>query len=162
MSRDGPASNSLSRRLSAKLEADRKLIEELTLHEHRKLAQNFLDASKAELDTIRSAIQDQSRTTAQALHTMLRWPLWTAAVCTVIVLSALTLLWAMTWWLRQDLAEIRTVTLQERQALTNLRDQTGGVRVMRNDKGLFLILPKGAETGWKCADEPCVKMPAGK
>ncbi|PYE84198.1 hypothetical protein C7477_1515 [Phyllobacterium leguminum] len=160
MSRGGPTSSTLSERLSAKLEADRKQIEELTLSEHRKLAQSFLAASRDELATIKNAIHEQSLSTMQNMRVMLRWPLWTAAGCIVIVLTSLALLLVGTWWMRQDLAETRRAIIGERQALSSLRAQTGGVKVTTSDKGTFLVLPKGAETGWTCDETPCVKIPA--
>lgn len=161
MNKTGQSASSLSERLSAKLEQDRKQIEELTLSEHKKLAENFLNASKAEFDTIRSAIQEQSKTTAQTLGVMLRWPLWTAAGCIVIVLTALVTLWAGTTWGRSELSEIRAVTATERQTLLQLQNQTGQIRIINSEKGTFLILPKSAENGWTCGESktPCIKLP---
>lgn len=160
MSRDGPASSTLSERLAAKLEADRKQVEELTLSEHRKLAQSFLDASKAELDTIRNAIHEQSLTTVQTLREMLRWPLWTAAGCIVIVIMSLALLWVGTWWIRSDLVELRSAVRSERQALSDLERQTHGIRFTASDKGTFLVLPPSADatTQYTCGNRTCLRI----
>jgi hypothetical protein len=160
MSRDGPASSTLSERLAAKLEADRQQVEELTLSEHRKLAQSFLDASKAELDTIRNAIHAQSLTTVQSVRVLLRWPLWTAASCIVMVIASLALLWAGTWWTRNDLEQLRSAVMSERQALTDLTSQTHGIRFTASDKGTFLVLPASADatTQYTCGNRTCIRV----
>lgn len=160
MNRGGPASSTLSERLAAKLEADRKQVEELTLSEHRKLAQSFLDASKAELATIRSAIQGESLTTVQTLRAMLRWPLWTASCCIVTVIMSLTLLWVGTWWMRQDLAETRSAITTERQVLSSLQEQTGGVRIVKAENGMFVVLPRGIDASktFRCNEQDCIRI----
>lgn len=160
MSRDGPASSTLSERLAAKLEQDRRQVEELTLSEHRKLAQSFLDASKLEFDTIQHAILAQSLVTRQSLREMLRWPLWTAAGCLVIVLTSLMLLWAGSWWFRQELSELRTEVRSERRVLDELRKETHGLSFTRAETGTFLSLPAGTDLAqtYRCGELSCIKL----
>lgn len=160
MSRAGPASSSLSERLAAKLEADRKQVEELTMNEHRKLAQSFLDASRAELGTMQSAIHAQSLSTVRSMRAMLHWPLWTAAGCLVTVMASLALLWAGTWWMRSDLEQLRIAVRSESQALSDLNSKTHGIQFTASDRGTFLVLPTTADatTQYRCGDRTCIRI----
>nr|CRY96122.1 hypothetical protein [uncultured prokaryote] len=160
MSKAGQGGSSLNERLALKLEEDRKQIEAMLLSEHRKLGQSLLDASQAEFSTIQNVIHAQSQRTVQSMRVMLRWPLWTATGCLAIVLTSLALLWAVTWWLREDLAGIRTATISERQALADLEAQTNKLRVTTSKEGTFLVLPEGIDASqiWTCGKQPCLRI----
>lgn len=173
MSRAGPGTttdrrdtgaNSLRERLAAKLEADRKEIEALTLSEHRKLAESFLAASKAEFATIESDLRHQTtgltRTLQGSLGEVLRWPLWTAAGCVVTVMASLGLLWAGTWWLRSDLNELRQQTAAEEATLLQLKAQTGGLRIVTARDGVYVVLPSGTDVTklYTCGPLQCLKI----
>lgn len=162
MSSTGRAPSSLSARLTTKLSQDRQQIEELTLAEQKKLAANLETASKDAFAHIRSVIDRETLATTRSVRKLLRWPLWTAAICVILVAISLTVLWATTWWFQQDLIELRAETQAQRRALQSLTDQTGGIEILTATNGTFVILPKGTDldTVYTCRDErSCLKLP---
>ena len=96
------------------------------------------------------------------MRSLLRWPLWTAAICVILVVISLTALWAGTWWLREDLKALRAETEAQKSTLGALKDQTGGIEILPSSDGTFVILPQGTDlrTTYRCGDDrPCLKMP---
>ena len=162
MSKTGPGISSLNERLRTKLSDDRERIEALTLSEQQKLAENLIAASKAEFARIRTTIEQETAATRVSVRSLLRWPLWTAAICVILVVISLTVLWAGTWWLREDLKALRAETEAQKSTLGALKDQTGGIEILPSSDGTFVILPQETDlrTTYRCGDDrPCLKMP---
>ena len=161
MSKTGRVPNSLSERLTTRLSEDRERIEQLTLSEQRKLATNLESASRDAFARIRSVIDQETLATTVSVQKLLRWPLWTAAMCVILVAISLTTLWGVSWWLRQDLIALRAETMRQENALQSLMDKTGGVEILSGQNGQFVILPKGTRLNetYQCDGRPCLKLP---
>ena len=162
MSKTGRVPNSLSERLTTRLSEDRERIEQLTLSEQRKLASNLESASRDAFARIRSVIDQETLATTVSVRKLLRWPLWTAAICVILVVISLTTLWGVSWWMRQDLIALRAETQAQESALQSLTDKTGGVEILSTTDGTYIVLPKGTSltTTYGCTNNrPCLKLP---
>ena len=160
MSKTGRVPNSLNERLTTRLSEDRERIEQLTLSEQKKLATNLESASRDAFARIRSVIDQETLATTVSVRKLLRWPLWTAAICVILVVISLTTLWGVSWWMRQDLIALRAETQVQESALQSLMDKTGGVEILSAQNGRFVILPKGTRLNatYQCDGRPCLKL----
>lgn len=174
MSRTGPGTPTLSERLAAKTAADREQIEAAMLNEQQHFAESLRNASKAALAGMESDMAAHQAKMTSSLRELLRWPLWSAAISLSVILASIALLWGVTWWMRGDLAEIRSATSaatmerqNEEENLRLLRDQTHGVWIHTPQTGPALVLvPPNTDlkriTNCQADGKPmkCIELPA--
>lgn len=184
MKKDGPPPASLSERLRARIESEKAAVEAhhsqiaaTMAAEQQRLAESLKAESERALNAMRQltdeTIAETKRSSAssrQAMDEMAAlirarssealtgiWP--TILVTGAIVLSAIVVLLATSWWTTRTLAATQRELAIERQNLSDLRELTGRVRIQRSANGLFVMMPEGTQTGWRCENAVCAKLP---
>lgn len=169
MLKDGAGSR-LADRLRSQMQSERHEIESVARDELTRLASCLHAESETALRSMKSSLADVVAAQIMALSAEMRqiearqrrWPAWTALGCSVIIVTALALLWSVTAWLRSDLESLRAATAHETAALERLKASTHGLDLQSATEGTFLILPAGFTgkplTPWTCGGRACLKL----
>lgn len=170
MSVTGPARPSLTAQLQEKLRSDREQTEAIASAELAKLAESLSRSSKAALDAIETDTIAQVRRLQNDLDRIGRpqklWPLWTALSCIAIAAALFALLWMATSWKRSELHELIDGTSAMRATLDDLRQMTGGLRIVAMETGFPVLgMPYDPADLYRCgADDEmmCLELDPAK
>lgn len=186
MKKDGPPPSSLSERLALRIESEKTAIEAhhsaiaaTMAVERQKLAESLKAESSRALSAMRqltdetiAQTQRSSASSRQAMDEMTAlirarssaaltgiWP--TILVTGVVVLSAVAILLGTSWWTARTLASTQREIAAERRTLSDLRDLTGRIEIMRAPNGVFVVLPEGASVSrtYNCEGRTCLRLP---
>lgn len=184
MKKDGPPPASLSERLRARIESEKAAVEAhhsqiaaTMAAERSRLAESLKAESERALNAMRqltdetiAQTQRSNEFSRQAMDALaaqirvrsseaLRGIRPTILLSVIVVSSAVAVLLGTSWWTARSLEATRGALAIERQALSDLRELTGRVRIYRSANGLFVMMPEGTETGWRCENAVCAKLP---
>ena len=77
-------------------------------------------------------------------------------VLTIIFLSG----WGLSTWQESQIAENWDEIARQKTTLSALESHTAGLNIVKNEKGVFVVLPKGAttENGWTVGKQNAVRV----
>ena len=156
--------NDLTTRVRNRLEADRRLIEETTTSELRRLGENLRAVVSDELRTIEA---DTAAATARTRALLLNAWLRPLVVGLTIFLGISGGSWGLMHWLSANIQQrIETLAVldvridQARETLAEIEDTTWGVTLREIDGERFVVLPDDAlkDPPWTVGGRPALKL----
>lgn len=114
------------------------------------------EACQETLETLQKHMQKERKTSEMA-H-LRRWAtpilFWLLIVAVIPVLSVL----GVRWYWQTSLEDLKAQVAQKRMVRAVMGDWDVSTRV--SERGRFLVIPKGYDTGWTCGKKkhPCVRV----
>lgn len=159
----------LQERLRQQHQAESETLQNLTKEQLNSLRSELNDIFQHELNTMRSDMRQQLRDASKELrdnrqgllnkfiiHRLAIPTLSTALILLVIYMSG----WVVTLYQGRQIEENGALIRQQNATLANLANRTGGLDIVQETSGLFVVLPKEAkaEAGWKIGNNAALKI----
>jgi exonuclease VII large subunit len=165
--------------LKKKIEAQNKRLEETAEHQHQELQQqlkaksreslsNFRQESEnwllAERTTITRAMEENHRIFKKYLSHQWIWiSLAAGSLCLGILGGSWGLIGFSTMRITQkqtELEQINQEIKQQEETLTQLQNETLGIKIGETSNGTFITPPADQQLtpGWMCQGQPCLKL----
>nr|CAZ68191.1 MobB protein [Rahnella sp. WMR104] len=159
----------LAERLKQQRAAENASLASLTQQQLSDLRSGLTDILQDELSTMRRDMEKQLRDTTEEFsrsrsawllsivkHRVLFPALSTITVLGVIFLSG----WGMSTYQESRIVGNWATISSQNATVLHLESRTAGVDIVRNDKGVFVVLPKGskAENGWTVGKQDALRI----
>ncbi|MDE9590337.1 hypothetical protein [Xenorhabdus bovienii] len=166
----------LQERLKQKYQEENEIIQNLTKQGLKDIQRSLIStlqegqstirkdmhqAFEGELKEVKSLMKEYQETKKNFLLRVLRnWILF-PALSAITVLTGLFLGgWGVSTYQESRITENWEKINAQKETLTELEKRTGGVNIVQNEKGLFIVLPKGVMTvdNWKIGEQKAIQV----